>query len=36
MRRDEAYLLDILLAACRALKYVESLRWEEFETNELV
>ena len=36
MRRDEAYLLDILLAARRALKYVEGLRWEEFETNELV
>ena len=36
MRRDEAYLLDILLAARRALKYVEGLQWEEFETNELV
>jgi len=36
MRRDEAYLLDILLAARRARKYVESMRWEEFETNEIV
>ena len=36
MRRDEGYLLDILLAARRALKYVEGLHWEEFERNELV
>jgi len=36
MRRDEAYLLDILLAARRALKYIDGLRWEEFDTNELV
>jgi uncharacterized protein with HEPN domain len=36
MRRDEAYLLDILLAARRARKYVENMRWEEFETNEIV
>jgi uncharacterized protein with HEPN domain len=36
MRRDEAYLLDILLAARRAIKYVEGLNWEEFEANELV
>ena len=36
MRRDEAYLLDILLSASRALKYVDGLNWEEFETDELV
>jgi uncharacterized protein with HEPN domain len=36
MRRDEAYLLDILLAARRAQKYLESLSLEEFETNEIV
>jgi uncharacterized protein with HEPN domain len=36
MRRDEAYLLDILLAARRALSYVEEMRWEEFEMNEIV
>jgi uncharacterized protein with HEPN domain len=36
MRRDEAYLLDILLSARRALKYVDGLNWEEFETDELV
>jgi uncharacterized protein with HEPN domain len=35
MRRDEAYLLDILLSARRALKYVEGLSWETFETDEL-
>jgi uncharacterized protein with HEPN domain len=35
MRRDEAYLLDILLAARRALKYVESMSLEEFATNEI-
>ena len=36
MRRDEAYLLDILLSAQRALKYIERLSWEEFESDELV
>ncbi|KAF0107771.1 MAG: hypothetical protein FD146_1402 [Anaerolineaceae bacterium] len=36
MRRDEAYLLDILLSARRALKHVEGLSWETFETDELM
>ena len=36
MRRDEAYLLDILLAARRAQKYIQNMKWEEFETNEIV
>jgi len=36
MPRDEAYLLDILLAARKALKFVEGISREEFENNELV
>ncbi len=36
MRRDEAYLLDILLSARRALKYIEGLNLEQFESDELV
>ena len=36
MRRDEAYLLDILLAARKALKFVDGIDRNEFEDNELV
>jgi uncharacterized protein with HEPN domain len=36
MRRDEAYLLDILVAARKALQFVEGINRREFEENELV
>jgi uncharacterized protein with HEPN domain len=36
MLRDEAYLLDILLAAKRAIKYVAKLSRTEFEQDEMV
>jgi len=36
MRRDDAYLPDILLAARKALKFVEGIDRNEFEDNELV
>jgi uncharacterized protein with HEPN domain len=36
MRRDDAYLLDILIAARKALKFVEGIDQNEFEDNELV
>ena len=36
MRRDEVYLLDMLLAARKALKFVEGMDRNEFEENELV
>jgi len=35
MRRDEAYLLDILLAARRACQFLEGVTWEEFLQSEL-
>jgi uncharacterized protein with HEPN domain len=35
MRRDEAYLLDILIAARKALQFLEGMTWEEFERSEL-
>lgn len=35
MQRDEAYLLDILIAARKALKFLEGTTWEEFERSEL-
>jgi uncharacterized protein with HEPN domain len=35
MRRDDAYLLDILIAARKALKFLEGMTWEEFEQSEL-
>jgi len=28
MQRDEAYLLDILIAARKALRFVEGMTWE--------
>lgn len=36
MRRDDAYLLDILIAARKALKFVEGIDRNDFEDNELV
>ena len=36
MRRDDAYLLDILLAARQALKFMEGVSRGEFEDNELI
>ena len=35
MPRDEAYLLDILIEARKAMMFVESLTWEQFEQSEL-
>jgi uncharacterized protein with HEPN domain len=36
MRRDDAYLLDILLAARKALKFVEGIDRNQFEENEII
>ncbi len=36
MPRDEAYLLDIVLAAKRAVKYVAKVSRSDFETNDMV
>jgi uncharacterized protein with HEPN domain len=36
MRRDDAYLLDILLAARRARSFVEGFTWDEFAQSDLV
>jgi uncharacterized protein with HEPN domain len=36
MRRDDAYLLDILIAARRAVKFIAGVSRDEFEKNELV
>jgi uncharacterized protein with HEPN domain len=36
MRRDEALLLDILIAARRALKYMQGVSREDFEKNEML
>ena len=35
MWRDEAYLLDILIAAKQAMKFSEGLAWEKFKTSSL-
>ena len=35
MQRDEALLLDILIAARRAVRFLESMTWEAFEQSEL-
>jgi len=35
MRRDEAYLLDILLAARRVIGFLKGMTWEEFAASEL-
>lgn len=36
MRRDEVYLLDMLIAARKALKFVEGIDKREFEDNEVI
>lgn len=36
MRKDDAYLLDILLAARKVLKYAGNMQQKEFDSNELV
>ncbi len=36
MRRDDAYLLDIVIAARKALKFTEGISRDEFLQNELV
>jgi uncharacterized protein with HEPN domain len=36
MRRDETYLLDILIAANKALRFVEGMDQNEFEHNEIM
>ena len=36
MRRDETYLLDILIAAKKALKFVQGMDRDAFEDNEVV
>jgi uncharacterized protein with HEPN domain len=35
MQRDEAYLLDILIAARKALQFLEGITWQEFAQSEL-
>jgi uncharacterized protein with HEPN domain len=35
MPRDDAYLLDILIAARKALEFVEDLSWPEFAQSDL-
>ena len=36
MWRDEAYLLDMLLAARKALEFARDLSWEQFAANDMV
>ena len=36
MRRDDAYLLDILIAARKALKFVDGIDRNEFEDDEVI
>jgi len=36
MRRDEAYLLDMLLAARKAIKFVEGIGKNDFDDNEVI
>jgi uncharacterized protein with HEPN domain len=36
MRRDETYLLDILIAARKAVKFVEGIDRNQFEDNEII
>jgi uncharacterized protein with HEPN domain len=35
MQRDDAYLLDILIAARKALEFLEGMTWDAFEQSEL-
>ncbi len=36
MRRDEAYLLDILIASRKALSFIENINGDEFSQDELI
>ena len=36
MWRDESYLLDILIAARKLMRYTSGATWEEFKKNELL
>ena len=36
MRRDDAYLLDMLLAAQKAIQFTAGINREEFEDNEII
>jgi uncharacterized protein with HEPN domain len=36
MRRDDAYVLDMLLAARKVLEFTEGVDWEQFSRDELV
>lgn len=36
MPRDEVYLLDIVISAKKALRFVEGMTWDNFQGNELV
>ena len=36
MRRDDAYILDMLLAARKVLEFTEEVDWERFSRDELV
>ncbi len=36
MWRDDAYLLDMLLAARKVCKFTQNATWEQFQTNELM
>jgi uncharacterized protein with HEPN domain len=36
MWRDDAYLLDILLAARKVVVFTQGVSWEQFESNELM
>lgn len=36
MRRDDAYLLDILIAAQKAIQFTSGIDREEFEENEII
>jgi uncharacterized protein with HEPN domain len=35
MKRDDAYLLDIVLAARKAIRFLEGMSWAEFAKSEL-
>jgi len=35
MQRDDAYLVDMLLAARRATRFCEGITWEEFQKSDL-
>lgn len=35
MLRDEAYLLDMLIAARKAIEFVRDITWDQFKNSEL-